>query len=61
MRLVGCKMYDVCAACGDIIRINKPIFGALHQCVEGDQYRSAQHPEIKRRYEVNKKALEEMK
>lgn len=31
---VGGKLYMVCEHCGSFVRINKPILGSLHLCVE---------------------------
>jgi hypothetical protein len=28
----GAKIYSVCAGCGEIVRMNKPIFGSIHVC-----------------------------
>lgn len=28
------KLYALCSDCGSVIRINKPLFGALHFCVD---------------------------
>jgi hypothetical protein len=32
MRVIGNKMYDVCASCGKIVCLNKPLLGGLHIC-----------------------------
>jgi len=30
--VVGNKIYTVCADCGKLVQVNKPIFGSLHVC-----------------------------
>lgn len=30
--IVGGKQYGHCAACGEIVRLNKPFIGSLHLC-----------------------------
>jgi hypothetical protein len=32
MFLVGNKLMAVCQKCGNVVRIDKPIFGSLHVC-----------------------------
>lgn len=34
------KIYVVCAHCGRIVRLNKPVFGSLHVCTTADERRS---------------------
>ena len=34
MKIIGNKIYDVCADCGDIVQINKFIVGSLHVCAK---------------------------
>lgn len=34
---LGKKIYDVCCACGDNVRLNKPIIGDLHICIKERQ------------------------
>ena len=31
--VVGNKLYGICANCGKLIQINKPIIGSIHLCV----------------------------
>lgn len=33
MILIGNKLYERCADCGEIVCINKPFFGSLHLCL----------------------------
>lgn len=35
--IVGGKWYGQCTDCGKIVRINKPIFGSLHVCLNDDE------------------------
>lgn len=32
--VVGNKLYAVCADCGGLVQVNKPLLGSLHLCVE---------------------------
>jgi hypothetical protein len=34
MKIVGNKMYEICANCGKIVCLNKFLFGSLHVCSE---------------------------
>ena len=36
VRWVGGKAYSVCADCGSIVRVNKPVLGPLHFCVPAE-------------------------
>ena len=56
MKIIGNKMYDVCASCGGIICLNKTFFGSLHFCTTTDE-RSRYSHEIEMKYQLNKKAL----
>ena len=31
------KIYRVCADCGDLVRVNKPIFGSIHLCTTEEE------------------------
>lgn len=33
----GGKIYSVCAGCGEIVRMNKPIFGSIHVCATEEE------------------------
>lgn len=33
MIFIGSKVYERCAACGQMVQINKFIFGSLHACL----------------------------
>lgn len=37
MKIIGSKLYAVCERCGNVIRVNKPIIGALHLCDYSDE------------------------
>jgi len=32
MIIAGGKIYDTCGDCGQLVRVNKPLFGSLHIC-----------------------------
>ncbi len=34
---IGGKRYRMCSGCMQVIRVNKPIFGSLHVCGEGEE------------------------
>lgn len=34
MIFAGNKIYEICAACGKLVQLNKFIYGALHVCVD---------------------------
>lgn len=33
------KIYEVCDACGEIVRTNKPLLGSVHICVTAEEQR----------------------
>lgn len=37
MKAINGKLYDVCGTCGKIIRMDKPIFGSLHICLNEEE------------------------
>lgn len=59
MRQVGNKMYDVCSDCGEIICLNKFLVGSFHLCVP--DISSVTRGQVRLKYEINKKRLEDMK
>jgi len=50
MKLIGKKMYDVCPICGQVVCLNKFIFGSAHVCLSPEERRNIQNnPESKKR------------
>lgn len=43
MIVVGNKLYDRCPNCGNIIQLNKPIFGSMHFCLTDEEEKAKQH------------------
>jgi hypothetical protein len=31
------KIYETCAACGKLVRLNKPVFGSMHLCATEEE------------------------
>lgn len=50
------KIYGVCADCGNIVCLNKPLFGALHFCTTEDE-RKRYPRSIARKTSLNQVAL----
>ena len=57
MKVLGNKVYDVCAGCGQIVRQDKLLFGSLHFCATPEEQR-LYRSNIKKMYLLNKKRLE---
>jgi|APCry1669193181_1035450.scaffolds.fasta_scaffold90610_3 hypothetical protein len=57
MKIVGKKLLDVCQDCGQIVRIDKPIFGSLHICTTPEE-RKDYAAQIRQNYLATKAALE---
>jgi hypothetical protein len=57
---IGGKMYGVCADCGEIVRINKPMIGSTHFCTTEEE-RAASADEINAKWEANLRALRGIK
>jgi len=55
MKVVG-KIYKVCEDCGNVVQINKPIFGSLHICTTEEE-RLEHKEEIRKKVEYMKKEL----
>ena len=36
MIVAGNKIYDVCQKCGELVKINKFLFGSMHLCVSDE-------------------------
>lgn len=58
MKIIGNKIYEVCADCGDIVQINKFMVGSLHICLTNEEI-SRNKDQINSLYKSRKKALEE--
>ncbi len=56
MKIVGNKMYEVCAECGKIVCLNKWC-GSVHFCTTREEREHCQDA-IKARYLANKQILE---
>lgn len=37
MIIAGSHLYENCADCGKLVRVNKPIFGSLHVCLSSEE------------------------
>lgn len=37
MKIVGNKIYEICNGCGDMICLNKKIFGSMHICTTQEE------------------------
>lgn len=51
MIIAGGKLYDTCRMCGQLVRLNKPIFGGLHFCLTDEEIaakRAAARPVLSR-------------
>ena len=56
------KIYDVCHSCGNIVQVNKILFGGLHFCSGSSEGITAENNEyLRKRYFYNKKLLKEYK
>lgn len=40
--VVGGKIYSTCDDCGKLVRVNKPLFGSLHVCIEDEDEEKAE-------------------
>ncbi len=60
MRTLNGKLYEVCGGCGDIIRLDKPLFGSVHVCATAEEQRKYA-AQIAAKFAVNKARLENAK
>lgn len=37
IKVINGKLYTICAECGSIVRVDKPILGSLHLCYNAVQ------------------------
>lgn len=59
MKIVGNKIYEVCADCGQIVCMNKWLFGSTHACALPDERKDPRIAQIiQQRYRANKFALD---
>lgn len=57
-RVIRGRLYGVCANCGGIIRMDKPIFGDLHFCTSAEERRKPKHAEeVRARCKANEEWL----
>lgn len=62
MKIVGNKIYDVCGQCGQIVCINKTIFGSTHVCITDEEKLNPNYKNwIQREYTLNKSKLDSLK
>lgn len=59
MRIVGDKIYEICNGCGDIVCLNKRLFGSLHICLT-DKEKFDQRFYIQNKININSKKLTKM-
>jgi hypothetical protein len=52
------KLYDRCRRCGKLVRLNKPIFGAMHFCVTPEDVLDEVREETEEVRRVMRKALQ---
>lgn len=55
MKAVGNKIYNVCWDCGELVQINKFLFGSMHICIEDELKGKLQS--VRNKYFENKKRL----
>ena len=51
------KIFDVCFSCGEIIQLNKFLFGSLHICASEEE-RNMYANQILFKYNINKNRLD---
>jgi len=59
-RAIGNAIYDVCGTCGQIVRVNKFVFGSAHVCLSDEEERLIPKWRIRQEAERNRRILHGM-